>query len=121
LTDPSKTDLYAEYLGEDGRWHRYTPDFVIRRTDGKHLIVEIKSDRYKADIEADFALAENGQAPKSKEGRKAVAMQKLADINPGQLAYKVIFAGTVLPAEALEETRRFVQSPLPAGENQINP
>jgi len=38
-------------------------------------------------------------------------MRKLADINPGQLAYKVIFAGNVLPAEALEETRRFVESP----------
>lgn len=108
LTDPAKTDLYAEYLGEDGRWHRYTPDFVIRRRDGKHLIVEIKSDQHKADIEADFELAENGLAPKSKEGRKAVAMQKLVGLNPGQLAYKVIFAGNVLPAEALEETRRFV-------------
>jgi len=31
LTDPNKTELYAEYLGEDKRWHRYTPDFVIRR------------------------------------------------------------------------------------------
>lgn len=111
LTDPSKTDLYAEYLGEDGRWHRYTPDFVIRRRDGKHLIVEIKSDQHQAEIEADFVLAETGQTPKSKEGRKADAMRKLADINPGQLAYKVIFAGNVLPAEALVETRRFVESP----------
>ncbi|MFM8444406.1 MAG: hypothetical protein ACKN9W_13855 [Methylococcus sp.] len=115
LTDPSKTDLYAEYLGEDGRWHRYTPDFVIRRKDGKHLIVEIKSDQHQADIEADFALADAGLAPKSKEGRKAVAMRKLADINAEQLAYKVIFAGNVLPAEALKETRRFVESPLGDG------
>ncbi|TNF50819.1 MAG: restriction endonuclease subunit R, partial [Gammaproteobacteria bacterium] len=31
LTDPAMTDLLVEYLGEDGRWHAYTPDFVIRR------------------------------------------------------------------------------------------
>jgi len=68
LTDPSKTDLYAEYLGEDGRWHRYTPDFVIRRRDGKHLIVEIKSDQHQAEIEADFVLAENGLSPEEQGG-----------------------------------------------------
>ncbi|MCX7112247.1 MAG: hypothetical protein WCI11_04435 [Candidatus Methylumidiphilus sp.] len=112
LTDPSKTDLYAEYLGEDGRWHRYTPDFVIRRIDGKSLIVEIKSDQHQAEIEADFALADKGEVAKSKEGRKAVAMSKLVGLNPGQLAYKVIFAGNMLPAEALEETRKFVAGPL---------
>lgn len=116
LTDPSKTDLYAEYLGEDGRWHRYTPDFVIQRKDGKHLIVEVKKDEYQADIEADFARAEKGEEPTSKEGRKAVAMRKLVGLNPEQLAYKVVFAGKVLPAEAVEETRRFVQSPLPPGD-----
>ncbi|MEO6320406.1 MAG: hypothetical protein ABIR56_07040, partial [Polaromonas sp.] len=35
LTDARKTDLRAEYLGLDGRWHSYTPDFVLRRADGK--------------------------------------------------------------------------------------
>jgi hypothetical protein len=39
----------------------------------------------------------------------------LAGINPEQLAYAVIFAGSVLPAEALQATRRSVQSPLPLG------
>jgi hypothetical protein len=108
LTDPSKTDLYAEYLGEDGRWHRYTPDFVIRRKDGKHLIVEIKADKHRTEIEADLARDGKGEPAVSKEGRKAVAMRKLAGLNPEQLAYQVVFADQVLPAEALEETRRFV-------------
>jgi hypothetical protein len=35
-------------------------------------------------------------------------MRKLAGLNPERLAYQVVFAGTVLPAEALETTRRFV-------------
>ena len=43
LTDPNKTELFAEYLGDDNRWHRYTPDFVLRRKDGKHLIVELNN------------------------------------------------------------------------------
>jgi type III restriction enzyme len=34
LTDPAKTDFYVEYRGEDNRWHRYTPDFVIRKRPG---------------------------------------------------------------------------------------
>ena len=55
ITDPAKTDLYAEYLGDDGRWHRYTPDFVLRRADGKHLVVEIKRDSYSPDIKSDLA------------------------------------------------------------------
>ncbi len=42
LTDPGKTDFSVEYKDGDGRWRRYTPDFVIRRKDGKTLIVEIK-------------------------------------------------------------------------------
>ncbi len=29
LTDPNKTDFHFEYLGEDKRYHRYFPDFVL--------------------------------------------------------------------------------------------
>jgi type III restriction enzyme len=108
LTDPNKTDLFAEYLGEDGRWHRYTPDFVIQRTDGKHLVVEIKSDRFSADVRRDLARHENGESPETAEGRKAVALRKWQDLNPGVLHYQVIFADDGLATNALDETRRFV-------------
>lgn len=43
----------AAVLSDDKRWHRYTPDFVLRRADGKHLVVEIKKDTYSPDIAAD--------------------------------------------------------------------
>ncbi len=109
LTDPNKTDLFAEYLGEDGRWHRYTPDFVIQRTDGKHLVVEIKSDRFKADVNRDLERHGNGQAAQTAEGRKAVALQKWQDLNPGVLHYQVIFSDDGLATDALDETRHFVQ------------
>jgi hypothetical protein len=38
---------YVEYKGEDGSWHRYTPDFVIRCRNGRSLIVEIKDARFE--------------------------------------------------------------------------
>jgi hypothetical protein len=109
LTDPAKTDLYAEYLGDDGKWHRYTPDFVIQRKDGKHLVVEIKSDAYSADVRADLDRHAKGMAPISKEGRKAVALKRWEELNPDVLHYQVIFAGTALATDALAETHDFIR------------
>ena len=96
LTDAGKTDLRAEYLGDDGRWHTYTPDFVLRRADGKHLVVEVKSDKYSPDIHADMARHALGQAAQTLEGRKAVALKRWEQLNPDRLSYHVMFADTTL-------------------------
>ena len=96
LTDPGKTDLFAEYLGDDGRWHTYTPDFVIQRADGKTLIVEVKADSYSPDITADLAREASGQALQTREGRKAVALKRWQALNPETLRYEVMFANTQL-------------------------
>jgi hypothetical protein len=85
LTTPDKTDFYVEYWGEDGKWHRYTPDFILRRKDGRCYIVEIKRER-------DREHPVDGE-----RGRKALAMQKWADLNPDRLKYQMIFTS----AEAL--------------------
>lgn len=108
LTDPAKTELYAEYLGEDGRWHRYTPDFVVRRKDGKHLILEIKSDRFSADVRADLERHGMGQEARTKEGRKAVALKRWEELNPEVLHYQVVFANGTLHADALDLARDFI-------------
>jgi hypothetical protein len=108
LTDPDKTELYAEYLGEDNRWHRYTPDFVLRRKDGKHLIVEVKSDEYSADVRADLERHQKGEPPTTQEGRKAVALQRWQDLNPDVLHYKVVFANGTLHTDALEAVKAFL-------------
>lgn len=79
ISDPQKTDFYVDYFGEDGRWHRYSPDFLIRRKDGKCLIVEIK----REDKRKDLTDGENG--------RKAMAVKKWIDLNPGLLKYEMIF------------------------------
>ncbi len=108
LTDPGKTELYAEYLGDDGRWHRYTPDFVLRRSDGKHLVVEVKKDAFTADIRADLERHAAGAAPRTTEGRKAVALKRWEELNPDVLTYEVVFAGDGLAVDALDRTRAFV-------------
>jgi type III restriction enzyme len=86
ISDPQKTDFYVDYFGEDGRWHRYSPDFLIRRKarpeergNGKCLIVEIK----REDRRKDLTDGENG--------RKAMAVKKWVDLNPDLLKYEMIF------------------------------
>jgi hypothetical protein len=79
LTDPRKTDFYVEYRGEDGEWHRYSPDFVVRRKDGRCIIVEIKAER------------EREHPVDGRDGRKAMAVRKWQDLNPDRLQYRMIF------------------------------
>lgn len=110
ITDPAKTDLYAEYLGDDGRWHRYTPDFVLRRADGKHLVVEIKRDGFSPDITADLARLGRGEAAQTLEGKKAVALKQWEGLNPEKLAYHVMFAeGSDLKPEGYAQVRDFIR------------
>lgn len=108
LTDAGKTDLYAEYLGDDGRWHRYTPDFVLRRADGKHLVVEIKKDLHSPDIEADFARQARGEKAQTLEGRKAVALKQWEHLNPDKLSYHLMFAKDGLQPEGYAQVRDFI-------------
>jgi hypothetical protein len=82
LTDTRKTDFFIEYRGLDGRMHNYTPDFIIRRKDGKCLIVEIKSEREREnDIDGE-------------NGAKAIATRKWESLNPNKLMYQMIFTST---------------------------
>lgn len=94
LTDPKKTEFYVEYKDADDRWHRYTPDFVIRRKDGKTLIVEIKQARFEATTNEDFERAKRGDAALSVEGRKAIALKKWEDLDADSLKYRIIYTKT---------------------------
>ncbi|MCC6441714.1 MAG: hypothetical protein IT476_13990, partial [Rhodanobacteraceae bacterium] len=85
-----KTDFVVEYKGENGRWHPYSPDFLIRRKptvggkpgSGKLLIVEIKSERMRKD------------ATDGEKGRKAMAVREWAKLNPERIAYEMLFTDT---------------------------
>lgn len=81
LTDPGKTDFFVEYKDEDGKWRRYTPDFIIRKKGkaGKCMIVEIKSeDRRQHPLDGE-------------NGRKALALRRWENLNPDRLKYQMIF------------------------------
>ena len=91
ITDPQKTDFFVEYKGEDGKWHRYTPDFILRRKDGKCLIVEIKNAQFEAATNNDLQRSTNGEAALTVEGRKAVAARRWEELNPDRLKYQIIF------------------------------
>ena len=93
LTKPTQTDFYVRYRGEDGQWHAYTPDFLIRRKDGRCLIVEIKDARFELivaqDLEREPRLVD---ALLHVEGRKAAALRRWTDLNADRLSYQILFA-----------------------------
>jgi type III restriction enzyme len=112
LTDPKKTDFFVEYRGEDGNWHPYTPDFIIRKKDGKCLIVEVKSSQFEAAVENDLALAGSGREPLTTEGRKAVALRRWTNLNPDRLKYQLAFVHEkTVPYNALKPALDFVERP----------
>lgn len=82
LTDTKKTDFFIEYRGTDGRMHNYTPDFVVRRKDGRCLIVEVKGENKRTD-EID-----------GENGAKAIATRKWEGLNPDKLKYQMVFTSS---------------------------
>ncbi len=114
LTDPAKTDFHVEYRGEDDRWHRYTPDFVIRKRGarpgaGRVLIVEVKDARFAQETADDDARLARGEEPRSREGRKAIALRRLERLNPDRLRYELLFVRGALTYDDLGSVRRFVR------------
>jgi predicted nucleotidyltransferase len=116
LTDPAKTDFHVQYRGEDGRWHRYTPDFVIRKRGprpgaGRVLVVEVKSDRFRQETAEDEARLARGEEPVFREGRKAVALRRLEKLNPKRLKYELVFVKDAVTYDETAPIRRFVREP----------
>jgi len=72
MTSKDKTDFIFEYYSDaDGRWHAYTPDFLIRKKNGKIIIVEIKGEPFK---------------------KEAVekAMREIEELNPDRVKYEIL-------------------------------
>ena len=79
LTDPKKTDFHFEYLGEDRRYHRYFPDFVLVKKTGEFYIIEVKAESERGD-----------QTVEAK--RKSV--ERLQDLQPDKFRYQVVYTST---------------------------
>ena len=79
LTDSKKTDFHFEYLGEDQRYHRYFPDFVLVKKTGEFYIVEVKSER------------ERGE--KTVEAKRK-AVERLQGMRQNKFKYHVLYTST---------------------------
>jgi type III restriction enzyme len=82
ITDPRKTDLTFSYSTVDGRTHTYTPDFAIRTTDDRWLLVEVKM------------AARRGDAVEGENGSKARALKELEARNQGKIGYRMVFTAS---------------------------
>lgn len=108
LTSSNKTDFLVEYKDVSGKWRTYTPDFVVRRKDGKCLIVEIKKE--DASIIADLERVEKGELANTTEGRKAAAVKRWERLNPNRINYQIITVKDALPLEATDGAATFVKN-----------
>ena len=106
LTSSNKTDFLVEYKDVSGKWRTYTPDFVVRRKDGKCLIVEIKKE--DASIIADLERVENGEPAHTTEGRKAAAVKRWEKLDPNRIKYQILTVKDDLPLNATDEAAAFV-------------
>lgn len=75
ITDPKKTDFLFEYKDKNEKWRNYTPDFLIRKKNGKVLIVEIKGETFRDET-------------------KEMAMRELEQLNPDELKYEILVSKT---------------------------
>jgi len=90
VNDPKKTNFIFEYKGKDKKYHNYSPDFLIKKKNGKIVIVEIKAERFKDEA-------------KEKE------MRKIEGLNPDKLKYEILETkGEQLTFEAFEKIRESI-------------
>lgn len=90
LDDEKKTEFIFEYKGKDGRYHNYAPDFLIKRKNGKMLIIEIKAEPFKSE-------------EKEKE------MRMIEGLNPDRLKYEILETkGEQLTFDELNKVREAI-------------
>ena len=87
--------------------HAYSPDFIIRRNNGKVLIVEIKNAQFKAVTNEDLNRNKRGEQAISVEGRKAVAAKRWEILNPDTLKYEIYFVKQSLGYDEISSARQF--------------
>jgi type III restriction enzyme len=76
LTTPDKTDFHFQYKGQDGKYHQYYPDFLVKKKNGEVFIVEIKAEGDRGDLNV---IA------------KEKAVQEISNINENKIKYVVLY------------------------------
>ncbi len=95
LTSEKYTDIAFEYRSTDGKHKKYYPDFVILKTNGEFVIVEIKA----ADQEDGHDL--NIVA-------KEEAVQKIANIEGNKFKYHILYTDRPIPTSKLREVQTLI-------------
>ena len=96
LTGAAQTDFFFEYKGDDGRFHRYHPDFVIVRKNREFLVVEMKDEeeRETAEVKA-----------------KKRAILRLKDIQPNKIGYEIVYTRDASVSDkAFKPVRKWINS-----------
>lgn len=95
ITSPEKTDFWFWYKGVDEKWHRYTPDFLFRRKDGRVLIVEIKPE----------GNTEESLVTQQKEKK----LREIVAINPTSVQFEIIEGFShLMQTPQIKRVRQFV-------------
>ena len=95
LTDSNKTDFHFEYLGEDQRYHRYFPDFVLVKKTGEFYIIEVKYEKERGD--------------KTVEAKRK-AVERLRKMQPDKFKYNVVYASVdTISAEKTKPIKDWVR------------
>ena len=90
INDPNKTDFLFEYKDKKGNWHNYSPDFLIRKKNGKMLIVEIKGESFK-------------------DKQKEKEMREVEKLNPEKLKYEILETSRdSLGFEEMEKVKKWI-------------
>ncbi len=90
ISDPKKTDIIFEYKGKDEKYHSYSPDFLIKKKNGRTVIVEIKAERFKDEA-------------------KEKQMREIEGLNPDKLKYEILETkGEQLTFEAFKKVREAI-------------
>jgi len=96
LTNTNQTDLYFQYKGIDNNYHNYFPDFVIVKTDGTFLIVEVKA-------------ANEEQAGDGTIEAKKKAVEYLEKFNADKFKYHIIYTDTPIPADKIGRVMELIK------------
>lgn len=82
LSSASQTDILFEYKDDLGIWRNYTPDFIIKKKNGKILVIEVKKERSRND------------SIEGEKGLKAMALHEIENLNEDRIKYKMLFTNS---------------------------
>ena len=79
---------------------------MIRRKNGRAIIVEIKSEQHRNGTEEDQKRSDRGETAITHEGSKAIALKKWTNLNPDLLKYQLVFVRETVPAGEVDNIKR---------------